>query len=75
MEKEVRYPNDKITVVWKPALCQHSTRCFTQLPDVFNPAVRKWINPYGAESERIIEQVRKCPSGALSFFYNSEKKS
>lgn len=75
MEKEVRYPNDEITVVWKPGLCQHSTRCFTQLSQVFNPAIRKWVNPYGADSERIIEQVKKCPSGALSFMYNKEKKT
>ena len=26
----------------------------------------------GATTERIIEQVRKCPSGALSYFMNAE---
>jgi len=26
----------------------------------------------GATTERIIEQVRKCPSGALSYFLNEE---
>ncbi len=74
MEKEVKYPNEEITVVWKPHLCRHSTLCFTQLPDVFKPAVRKWVDPYGADSERIVEQVKKCPSGALSFYYNKERK-
>ena len=25
----------------------------------------------GADTAKIIEQVNKCPSGALSFFYNN----
>jgi putative redox protein len=68
MEK-INYANNEITVVWQPELCQHATFCFTQLPEVFNPAIRKWVNPFGAPTERIIEQVKKCPSGALSFLY------
>ncbi len=28
----------------------------------------------GGSTERIIEQVRKCPSGALSYFMNEENK-
>ena len=26
----------------------------------------------GADSDKIIEQVRKCPSDALSYFYNEK---
>lgn len=36
--------------------------------------VKPWIRPEGASSERIIEQVKKCPSGALSFYYNDTGK-
>ena len=72
-EKKVKYPNDQITIVWKPEFCQHSGRCWLQLPEVFDYKKKKWITPYGASSEKIIEQVKKCPSGALSFFYNQEK--
>lgn len=71
--KTVRYANDDITVLWKPEFCQHSTRCWTQLPQVFQPSVRKWINPDGAPVERIEEQVSRCPSGALAFMYNHTK--
>lgn len=71
--KNIHYANDEITVVWKPEFCQHSTRCWTQLPEVFDPKVRKWINPEGASSERIDRQVKKCPSGALEIFYNEKK--
>ena len=58
--------NDKISVLWKPELCQHSTRCWKLLPLVFNPKLKKWINPDGASPEEIENQVRKCPSGALT---------
>ena len=68
------YTNDEITIVWKPASCIHSRNCWHKvrgLPEVFDPAVRPWIKPLGASTERIIEQINQCPSGALSFIYNN----
>ena len=70
------YTNGTITVVWKPGKCIHSTVCWkeaTGLPAVFNPRNRPWIQMEGSDSEKIMAQVQKCPSGALSFFYNNEK--
>jgi putative redox protein len=72
--KKINYSNYEITILWQPELWQHHTYCFSQLPEVFNPGVKKWIDPYGASSERIIEQVNRCPSGALTFI-RSEKKN
>jgi len=66
-EKTIAYSNNEISVVWKPDFCQHSTRCWKQLPEVFDYKKKKWINPDGAASDKIIEQVNKCPSGALSW--------
>ena len=71
---EKRYTNDEMTVVWKPDVCIHSTLCWKGLIKVFNPKERPWINLEGAETERIIEQVNKCPSGALSYFVNGENE-
>lgn len=71
--KQIKYANDEITVVWKPELCQHSTRCWTQMPMVFNPRIKKWINPDGAPADKIDQQVKACPSGALEFHYNKDK--
>lgn len=68
--KTIRYGNEEITVLWKPEFCQHSTRCWKQLPQVFKPSIKKWIDPNGAPAERIQEQVLHCPSGALEFLYN-----
>ncbi len=80
MEKEItkKYTNDDITIVWKPAKCIHSTICWKQatgLPLVFNPKERPWITMANGESASIAAQVEKCPSGALSFYYNNEKPS
>ena len=66
-DRKINYPNDEITVVWKPEFCQHSARCWSDLPEVFDYKKKKWINPNGAPSEKIIEQIKKCPSGALSY--------
>lgn len=68
----LRYTNNEITVVWKPNTCIHSTLCWKGLFDVFNPKVKPWIRLDGATTEKIIEQVRKCPSGALSYYLNSK---
>ena len=72
MSKEtLKYTNGELTVVWKPNACIHSTLCWKGLIEVFNPKKRPWINMDGATTEKIIEQVRKCPSGALSYYLNS----
>ncbi len=68
-----KYTNGEITVVWKPDVCIHSRLCWTQLGEVFDPRVRPWINMDGADTERIVEQVSKCPSGALSYFRNDDE--
>jgi uncharacterized Fe-S cluster protein YjdI len=64
-----KYTNGEVTIVWKPNTCIHSRICWhaaTGLPEVFNPMERPWIKPEAASTERIIEQIKKCPSGALS---------
>jgi len=67
MPKETfRYTRDELTVVWKPILCIHSGICARGLPGVFDPRRKPWIDMNQAEKEQIIEQVEKCPSGALS---------
>jgi uncharacterized Fe-S cluster protein YjdI len=69
-----KYTNGDVTIVWQPALCVHSAKCFLGLPGVFDPTKRPWINPQGTDTRRMIEQVNQCPSGALSYYLNSEEK-
>lgn len=76
MDREItkKYTNGEVTIVWKPNSCIHSTICWkaaTGLPEVFNPRERPWIKPEGKESEALVAQVKKCPSGALSYYYNN----
>lgn len=68
------YSNGEVTIVWKSALCQHSGNCYTGLPEVFHTRRLPWITPSDAETGAIIEQVKKCPSGALSYYMNADKK-
>ncbi len=69
MEKRItkNYTNGEVTVVWQPHKCIHSAICFRGLPAVFDPQKRPWVNIQGADTETIIDQVEKCPSGALSY--------
>jgi uncharacterized Fe-S cluster protein YjdI len=74
VQKTFKYTNNEVTVVWKPDQCIHSAICWTGLKEVFNPTKRPWVNIEGAATDRIIEQVQRCPSGALSYFMNAEKE-
>jgi len=74
MQKTFNYSNGEVTIVWKPDLCIHSGNCFRGLPQVFKPREKPWITPEGSTTEKIIEQLKKCPSGALSYFMNSNSK-
>ncbi|MDX2189766.1 MAG: (4Fe-4S)-binding protein [Bacteroidota bacterium] len=67
-----KYTNGEVTVVWKPGICIHSAICFKGLPEVFDPRQRPWVKMEGAETKAIVEQIKKCPSGALSYFMNNE---
>ncbi|MCU0326361.1 MAG: (4Fe-4S)-binding protein [Spirosomaceae bacterium] len=68
-----KYTNGEVTVVWQPHVCIHSAICFKQLPQVFDPRKRPWVTIEGAETEAIVEQIKKCPSGALSYYMNDEQ--
>lgn len=72
MNKE--YSNGEMTIIWQPDLCIHCGFCAKGLPDVFKPKEKPWINPNGATSDVMVNQVKQCPSGALSFRYNQKKK-
>lgn len=74
MEENIKkYDNGEITVVWQSHLCAHSARCVNGLPVVFNLQQKPWINVSAADTEAIIKQVNQCPSGALSYFRNTER--
>lgn len=66
------YSNGELTIIWEPDLCIHAGTCVKMLPQVYKPTQRPWITIENATTEQLIDQVSKCPSGALS--YRMEKK-
>lgn len=61
------YRNDKIVVRYDPKTCIHAGDCVRGLPKVFDVGKKPWIDVNGASLDAIAAQVRKCPSGALSY--------
>lgn len=61
------YVGRRITIHDNRALCAHAGFCTDRLAAVFRMKQEPWIDPNGAGVEEIIETVRQCPSGALSY--------
>ncbi|MCI0401026.1 MAG: CDGSH iron-sulfur domain-containing protein [Gammaproteobacteria bacterium] len=67
MDKRDNYVGKKITIHDNRGICAHAGKCANGLPSVWRVGVEPWIDPGGADVEAIIETVRQCPSGALSY--------
>jgi uncharacterized Fe-S cluster protein YjdI len=67
-----RYAKGDLTVTFDPRVCTHSG-CVRGLFDVFDVSKRPWVNLDGAPAERVVEQVKLCPSGALQFTLEASK--
>ncbi|MBA3985442.1 MAG: (4Fe-4S)-binding protein [Flavobacteriales bacterium] len=67
------YSNADITVTYDPKICKQSELCAKGLSEVFLTTVIPWIDLDGADTEKIIAQVKKCPSGALQYHNHTEK--
>ena len=72
MEIVKEYSNEELTVVWKPAKCQHAGVCVNTLPNVYNPKEKPWIKPEKATTEELKNQIDKCPSGALTYYFKDK---
>ena len=66
-DKVIGYKGEGITINDNRSVCSHDGACFTCLPEVFRRKEWRWIKAKNAPPETIIETVRKCPSGALSY--------
>lgn len=60
------HPKEDIKVGWQPEKCTHSAKCVKGLGQVFKPKEKPWIQVENASKKEIVNQVAKCPSGALS---------
>lgn len=65
--QRVEYRAPGITIHDDRALCAHAGRCTDGLAAVFKYGSEPWIDPAGAGTAAIVETIRRCPSGALSY--------
>lgn len=68
------YSNGEVTITWEADKCIHSGNCVRGLPRVFNPRKRPWIEIDQSTTQMLVEQVKKCPSKALGYYF-MEKRS
>ena len=62
-----KYSNGDVKIVWQPELVDVSADCLK----FFKAKEKPWITPEGLTTEKKIQQVKKCPSGALSYVIES----
>ncbi|MCT4629239.1 (4Fe-4S)-binding protein [Winogradskyella sp.] len=66
------FSNEDITVTYEPRCCVNAGICAKQLSEVFRNSVIPWIDLDGAKTKTIINQIKKCPSGALKYYSNKK---
>lgn len=66
-DKLDEYSAGAITIHDNRSICAHAGYCTDNLAVVFKYGSEPWIDPGGATSQAIIEAIRHCPSGALTY--------
>lgn len=67
------YKGKKITIHDNRGICAHIGYCTDGLPNVFRMGTEPWIDADAETVEKIIETIKKCPSGALSYSIDGVK--
>lgn len=65
--KRSSYIGHGITIHDDRGICSHAGFCTDELPKVFKMHDEPWIDPDAESVDKIIDTIRKCPSGALSY--------
>jgi CDGSH-type Zn-finger protein len=66
-DRRESYAAKRITIHDNRSICAHAGYCTDGLGSVFKYKSEPWIDPAGGAVEAIIETIRRCPSGALSY--------
>ena len=56
-----------ITVTWSRRRCIHAADCVMNLPTVFEPGRRPWVDATQASADAVARVVQRCPTGSLHF--------
>ncbi len=70
-DRRESYAGKGITIFDNRGICAHAGYCTDGLKAVFRMREEPWIDPDGAAVREIVETIRKCPSGALSYAIDS----
>ena len=74
-DKLERYEGRELTVLDNRGVCSHAGYCTADLPAVWRSAAEPWIDPDGADKAAVVEIIRKCPSGALSYLEDGQLRT
>ncbi len=66
-ERRETFVGDGVTIYDDRSRCAHAGFCTDNLASVFKMGTEPWVDAKGASAEEIINTIRKCPSGALSY--------
>jgi CDGSH-type Zn-finger protein len=66
-DRRDNYVGKRITIHDNRGICAHAGACTDGLPKVWRSKREPWIDPDAAEEQAIIDTIKQCPSGALSY--------
>lgn len=66
-DKVKDFAGSEVTVHFNRAICSGAGECVRGLPAVFVSGAEDWIRPDEASAVDVVDVVRRCPSGALSY--------
>jgi CDGSH-type Zn-finger protein/uncharacterized Fe-S cluster protein YjdI len=61
------FATGEIRVTWSKMRCTHVAACVMNLPKVFEPGRRPWVDLGQGSADAIARTVQRCPTGALHF--------
>jgi CDGSH-type Zn-finger protein/truncated hemoglobin YjbI len=61
------YKGQQLEILDNRGICAHSGFCTDRLDSVFHVGQEPFVTPSGGRLDEIIQSVRACPSGALSY--------
>ena len=66
-DRRDNYAAGRVTIHDNRGICAHAGFCTDALPAVFRTHDEPFVDPTAADANAIVNQVKRCPSGALSY--------
>ena len=66
-DKRDTYTGQQVEIFDNRGICAHSGFCTDRLASVFHVGKEPFVTPSGGRLDEIVQAVRACPSGALSY--------